>query len=403
MKAILKSLTLLGILTCTGPLALAATAPVLEMIGGSASVAVKREGKTLQLKKGDSLQAGDELTTDRTTAVDIRLEDKTLIRVGANSSYRLEEDSGMHKLFHRLLGGIVRVLVPKKDNPNGEVRFQMKTGEGTIGVRGTEFVVIQGGGQTKLRGLEGEVMFGAKDADFAKKELFVGVKKGFESSVAAGAAKAKDPTAYDLDAYLKELNSGKGPFGPLSARGGAVVKARSQAAPVVAAPVAAPVVKPSNLSKAVAAAPKKKKAVALGNPNEELFMAASLGDLKGIDKALKAGADISYPNKSMANATPLHIAIMKKQEPAVEKLLKEGAKADARTVDGRTPLMTAAEVGHPMIFGLVFDADKNHGAKDSSGATARDIAVAADAEVDATDADRKKAYKEILELIDTES
>jgi hypothetical protein len=148
-----KSLILLAIFIVSGPMAWGAGA-LLEAVGGADSVTVQRAGKELQLKKGDTLQMGDEVVTNKSTAVDIRLEDKTLIRVGANSSYKLEAEA--KGLLHRLLGGIVRVLVPPTgDKQAGFDRFRMSTPEGTIGVRGTEFVVIAAKGLTTLKGLEG--------------------------------------------------------------------------------------------------------------------------------------------------------------------------------------------------------------------------------------------------------
>ncbi|RZA00326.1 MAG: hypothetical protein EOP11_18450, partial [Proteobacteria bacterium] len=138
----------------TGP-AYAAGA-LLEMVAGAGSdptVLVKRGGKSLQLKKGAALESGDELITDRAGAVDIRLEDKSLLRVGSNSSYRLEENSSTHQFIHRLISGIVRVLVPKGEKA-AAMKLEVRTAEGTIGVRGTEFVVIRNGSATELKGLE---------------------------------------------------------------------------------------------------------------------------------------------------------------------------------------------------------------------------------------------------------
>ena len=114
--------------------------------------------------------------------------------------------------------------------------------------------------------------------------------------------------------------------------------------------------------------------------------------------ALKAGADIDYPNKSMANATPLHIAIMSKQVEAVKKLLKEKANIDSRTIDKRTPLMTAAETGSEPIFIAIYDAKPDVDATDAEGNTAQTIARLAAAE--ASDPDQKQIFENIATMLD---
>lgn len=109
MRAVRMLLKTLVISTFFVPLTALASAGKIEKVGMGPSVKCLRAGSAVHLKEGDKLEVGDELTTDDKTAVDIRLEDETLIRVGVNSSYKVQEDSKLHSLVHRLLSGVVRV------------------------------------------------------------------------------------------------------------------------------------------------------------------------------------------------------------------------------------------------------------------------------------------------------
>jgi hypothetical protein len=189
----------------------------ISEIGGASSVLVKRAGKDLQLKKADLLQVGDELITDKLSSVDIRLHDRSLIRIGANSSYKLQEDSKLKQFLHMLLNGFARISVPKNASGKSEgIKFRMDTPEGTIGVRGTEFIVERAGKETKLKGLEGHVLFGAANADFSDESQFVSVKEGFESRVKAGEKKPSDPVKFDLRAERNAADAKTGPFAALA-------------------------------------------------------------------------------------------------------------------------------------------------------------------------------------------
>lgn len=322
----------------------AASPGIIEAIGGSSSVLVKREGKSLRLKKGDSIQVGDEVITDKLTAVDIRFEDEgqTILRVGANSSYRLVEDSKVKKTLHRLLSGIVRVLVPakKEAKKDGDIRFQMNTPEGTIGVRGTEFVVIRSKGETKLKGLTGEVLFGPADGDFEHIGQFVLVTKGYESTVKAGQSPSK-PAKYSLSNYLKELDSRSGSsFAPLAGRMKAEVIARAKVTK------SAPAVKPTfstaaSVMSPVVSAPKEeqpKEEAPVVNYNELLLKAAILGDLENVANLVEQKkANVNFSDEE--GNTPLHAATVHDRLEVMQYLIGKGAKVDVKNANGYTPLM----------------------------------------------------------------
>lgn len=346
MKRSYKYLILLAIFAFQG--ADAWSMAKIEAIGGGETVSVKREGKEVLLKKGDELKAGDEVITGKSTAVDLRFSDKSLIRVGANSSYRLEEDAGKN-LFHRLVGGIVRVLVPpKKDSAGSGVRFRMNTPEGTIGVRGTEFVVIRQADQTTLKGLEGEVLFGKANADFANEGSFVLVKRGFESSVKAG-AEPSSPKAFPLQNYLKEIDGkGNAVFGSLAERSSGKSKPRS--AVVASAPKASKSIgKPKqSIGMMKKALPKVEDAKVELDPNDELIIAASNGDLQKVESLLKK-KEVDVNHQDASGFTPLLAATVQDKQDMVKLLLEKGADPNLAMKDGTTPLMVTAENANAVI------------------------------------------------------
>ena len=377
------------IFSVTGSAAFAAGA-LVEAIGGSDSVSVQRAGKELKLKKGEKLEMGDEVVTGRSVAVDIRFEDKTLIRVGANSSYKVEAES--KGLMHRLMSGIVRVLVPPSpEAKTGFDRFRMNTPEGTIGVRGTEFVVIAAKGQTTLKGLEGEVLFGKSGADFSQAGSYVSVKKGFQSSVGSGGNPAA-PSAFPLSSYLKEIDGRGGVFGALSARSGSQVKARSG---VVAKAEPKALVAPTPLKprmKAMSIGTKKEDAKqAEQDPDDMLFFAASMGDIEKVKAAIKKGADVN--SKHVNQNTALHAASVQSKYDIMKLLIENNADVNAKNQDGLTPLMVVAfETGDAVAALALIDGKARVDEKDRNGVTAYDLAK------DNYDKN-KEVYAEIFQLL----
>lgn len=365
----------------------------IEAIGGNTSVPVKREGKELRLKQGESLQVGDEINTDKSTAVDIRFEDQTILRLGVNSSYKITEDAKSKKLFHRFLSGIVRVLVPvKKGAAKSEVRFRMATPEATIGVRGTEFVVIRAKDETKLKGLNGEVALGAADADFDKQDSFVGVAGGFESSLKKGAKAPAKPSSFALPAYLKELEKPlDNPFGPLYSRTKAELKQRvvvaksdskadaknkgqrKKVAPRFAsAPLAG-----KKMSDIFARGQKFKANEVKRDPNLAAMEAALSGNMAEAIVAFdKQRADVNFTD-SDGNSILHYAAIHGKVEFINKVLFARNAEVDIQNEAGQTPLMAVAvETGDLEVAKALIEAGADVTMEDANGFTAIDYAEA---------------------------
>lgn len=391
-RMLLKSLVITGFLIPA--LALAGMqAAKIEKVGLGSAVKVSRAGSTLKLKEGDALESGDELTTDATTSVDLRLADETLIRVGVNSSYRVQDDSKFHTLVHRLISGAVRVLVKPTESDKKEaaaIKFRMNTPEGTIGVRGTEFVVLTGSGKTEVKGLDGEVVFGGVDADFSKPESYVLVSRGFASSIKSGAKNADRPAKYDLKNYINQLGAKDSMFGPLAARvsGGNNKHARAANVPSAVAPVEVAATKAAVRAEAK---PQKKDSAPAGKVDYQrmLLVAAQEGDEKSAEKALKGGADIN--GKGEVGHTALQIAMLNDKENMFLFLIKRGANVEAEDENGHTPLMFVAQNNLDIAYAkaLVYPGAADFQKKDKKN------------DQSALDLAKKSGHKELVEYLDS--
>jgi hypothetical protein len=98
--------------------------------------------------------------------------------------------------------------------------------------------------------------------------------------------------------------------------------------------------------------------------NMALLEYAARGDLEGIARSLRAGADVNYnpsmsppsPSAVLGRAeTPLINAARGGHTAAVRVLLQRGALANVRTID-ETPLHIAAKRGHTEIVSMLLEA-----------------------------------------------
>lgn len=392
MGVVRKLLIPLGILLIMGQpsMALAAQAVTIEKVALGNEVKVKRNGAVIRLKEKDQLQSGDELSTDAQTAVDVRLEDQTLIRVGVSSTYKVEESSKFLALIHRLITGVVRIQVPKNESKNAEIKFRLYTPEGTIGVRGTEFVVIRSAEGTELKGLDGEVVFGPAETDFAAAEKFVVVKRGFHSRVKAGQASTK-PEKFELLDYLQHINGAKGPFGPLSGR-----KAESKtyarkdssgaSKPVAQGPLGAAPEKKDEKYNLVG---KRDEGVVHVDWQRRLINGLIDSKASQVQEALSHGADPNLTEEK-SGLTPLQIAVQlaeKKDREILIALVVAGANPDKMNKEGETPLMYIADHGLDLEYAkALVDSGADIEIKDKVGYTAADIA-------------KEKDYKELEQYL----
>lgn len=181
------------------------TAVVIK-VEGTGSGTVKRKSRietplAIQLKMNE----GDTLNTDANTTAEIALSDGTIIRVGKNSSYKITEvakQNGFTTWAFSLLKGSIRALVEKSPDSK-TVKFRTNTPVGTMGVRGTEFVVKydEVTKEMKVYTIEGVVFAGKIGCE--KQNDCATLKAGQTLKVNSGAKSS--PSAFELT----ELVQGK--------------------------------------------------------------------------------------------------------------------------------------------------------------------------------------------------
>jgi hypothetical protein len=94
-------------------------------------------------KPGEYVHAGDVINTSSDGAVKILMKDKTIVDIGPSTLFKLDEylqrNGANRKAKINLSFGKLRVAVSKK--LQGDGKFEVKTKNATMGVRGTEFIV----------------------------------------------------------------------------------------------------------------------------------------------------------------------------------------------------------------------------------------------------------------------
>ena len=97
------------------------------------------------------------------------------------------------------------------------------------------------------------------------------------------------------------------------------------------------------------------------------------GDLAGVQRELKKGADVNA--KDYLGRIPLHHAARWGHKKVAELLISEAADVDAMDDDGWTPLHYAAVFGRKEIAELLIDNGADVNAKRSDGSTSLDSAI----------------------------
>lgn len=108
--------------------------------------------------------------------------------------------------------------------------------------------------------------------------------------------------------------------------------------------------------------------------NAPLHLALTKDGLEPIfDKMLEQGADVNVGGRSklIENQTPLYIAVVKKREDLVQKLLEKGADSNIKDSEGAFPLAESV-IGrvNPNIAKMLLDKGANVNAQEKNGATA---------------------------------
>lgn len=108
--------------------------------------------------------------------------------------------------------------------------------------------------------------------------------------------------------------------------------------------------------------------------NADVFVAAALGRIEDLDRAIAAGSanDIAYDGW-----TPLHLAAFFGQYGSAERLLDGGAVVDAFSTNSirNTPLHAACAGGHEALALLLIDSGAGVALRDAGGHTPLHIAA----------------------------
>lgn len=203
-------------LAATAPPAAAVTAATVISLDGKGLAKLRRKsGVETSLALLQQLNAGDKITTDDKTVAQLALPDGTIVRVGINTEYRIEsvrtEGTFVAWVFN-LARGSIRAIV-EKSAPRQESKFRINTPAGTMGVRGTEFLITHDDKTniTTLYTIEGKVGFGAPKCEAEKN--CIEVKEGEMSSIGGNAKKPEAVKAFRLEELMMqttaELKKGK--------------------------------------------------------------------------------------------------------------------------------------------------------------------------------------------------
>lgn len=113
----------------------------------------------LPLTKGDQLEAGDTVNTGHDGRVQMRFTDGGLVSLMPNSSFAIDrynqpdtQDGG--SLSFRLMKGGLRTITGSIGQKNHD-NYELKTDVATLGIRGTEFVVVIDGDAMRVHVNEG--------------------------------------------------------------------------------------------------------------------------------------------------------------------------------------------------------------------------------------------------------
>lgn len=184
-------------------------ATVLSVDGKGVAKLRRKAGTETTVASLQQLQAGDKVITDDKTVVQLTLPDGTLVRIGINSEYRIESsnsEGGFTAWVFSLARGSIRALV-EKGVPRKDAKFRVNTPAGTMGVRGTEFVLEHDvkTNITTLYTVEGKVGFGALDCE--RKQTCIEVKEGETSAIGKGAVKPSEIKAFKLEEITKNTST----------------------------------------------------------------------------------------------------------------------------------------------------------------------------------------------------
>ncbi|WP_373000627.1 FecR domain-containing protein [Sulfurimonas sp.] len=175
---------------------------VATITGLNGNAFVDRDGQKIELSLGDKLQEKDIILTKDKTKVQIIFKDETIISIGKNSTfaineYLFEENQEPVAKFG-MISGAMRAITGKigKVAPD---KFMVKTKTATMGIRGTNFSVLVGeDGSYQAYCTYGAISVTIKGSEFI-------VQQGFFISISPdGKVEQKEFTPEDLKEMKKK-------------------------------------------------------------------------------------------------------------------------------------------------------------------------------------------------------
>ncbi len=146
-----KKLILLAVLSVLMLLpSLASASSIAKVIAVSSEVMVEQNGKSKPLALKDDLFVKDVIRTDANGKVQLMFNDDSIVTVGTNSTFIMEDYSEADKVFKSNLAvGFARVVTGNivVENPDG---FSVRTPEATVGIRGTTLAISTLNGRTDV-------------------------------------------------------------------------------------------------------------------------------------------------------------------------------------------------------------------------------------------------------------
>ncbi len=194
-------------LICAATSALASPAGQIDSVTGSPNVAIETQGVARTVAKGADIFENDRITTTVDQTVVLLMQEKTQVIIGPSSQLLIEHfvNGGPHRTTLDLMYGLMRTWVRKKIGDDDS--FIVKTPDGVMGVRGTNFITeVRRSQDTTVHTLEGRVVLASTAAGLTDPAQSVVVGAGQTSSIRAGAALPTPVQSYDPREYRDNLN-----------------------------------------------------------------------------------------------------------------------------------------------------------------------------------------------------
>ena len=184
---------LAGIFCCWVSLTYAASmvTPVGVIVSWKGGVFVYRKGETKRLlvKKNEGIYPGDIITTEEGARAKIVTRDDSILSIGEDASINIKDynfDAGRNQrvLLIRLVSGTVRALVHDVYDSENSI-YQIETDTAVVRVRGTDFIMSAGDGESAVTVLKGEIVVRSASS-LLKEDVVVG--SGLTTTVKQGMA-----------------------------------------------------------------------------------------------------------------------------------------------------------------------------------------------------------------------